>query len=693
MTSNQERGIPLTESELFVRQSDENVELFDPQRITDALVRETNLASETAHKIALEVKEQIRLSGIRALTAPLIRGLVDAKLLERGLMDEYRLHSRLGVPLYDVDRVIQSVSGETAMSHGPEGSSLTLAEAIKREYAIRNVFSDAVSNAHLVGDLHIENLGEVDRPTTMIGSVDFIKRHGVRLPGGFAGSRPAKRAEVLVLHLVTYTAALQGYFSETLAWDSINFALAPMLVGLNQREIRQIAQGLLFELSSPAIARGGQPVRCDLHLDCEAPAYLRDLAVVGAGGEKFSSTYGAMEETARDFLKALFEVYLEGDGQGLPFTGPRPILHLTESFIENPFNRGALDLVIRAATERGGVTLAFDRPGANPASESFTARYGVGADRLQRVGESWQWRAATLSSVAINLPRVGYRAAGDPQGAARVFDLLTELLELAAQASLEKRVFLEKLLARGESGALAMLAMRPGQEIFLPLSWTAHAICPVGLAELAQIATGGPLDLSQAAQDFGAGVIAHLNAEAERLSVKHKVRFTLAESRDATAPHRLARLDLKFANNPGGAIGPGGESAADIFYTNSIKLPVKSGVGAFDRIRIESELQGGMIRNAVTDLWPGAALPATEKLVELISQAFHKTQASALAFSPDFTVCDVCHVVLRGLLSNCPQCGSMRVDGLAQGANRYSRTSTWPRWKLAELNQRRREEI
>ncbi|HMB28145.1 MAG TPA: anaerobic ribonucleoside-triphosphate reductase [Blastocatellia bacterium] len=683
----------MTESELFVRQSDENVELFDPQRITDALVRETNLASETAHKIALEVKEQIRLSGIRALTAPLIRGLVDAKLLERGLMNEYRLHSRLGVPLYDVDRVIQSVSGETATSHGPEGSSLALAEAIKREYAIRNVFSDAVSNAHLVGDLHIENLGEVDRPTTMIGSVDFIKRHGVRLPGGFAGSRPAKRAEVLVLHLVTYTAALQGYFSETLAWDSVNFALAPMLVGLNQREIRQIAQGLLFELSSPAIARGGQPVRCDLHLDCEAPAYLRDLAVVGAGGEKFSATYGAMEETARDFLKALFEVYLEGDGQGLPFTGPRPIVHLTESFIGNPFNRGALDLVIRAATERGGVMLAFDRPAANPAAESFTARYGVGADRLQRVGESWQWRAATLSSVALNLPRVGHRAVGDSHDVAKIFDLLTELLELAAQASLEKRIFLEKLLARGESGALSMLAMRPGQEIFLPLSWTAHAICPVGLAELAQIATGGPLDQSQAAQDFAAGVIAHLNAEAERLSVKHKVRFTLAESRDATAPHRLARMDLKFANHPGAAIGPGGESAADVFYANSAKLPIKSGVGAFDRIRIESELQGGMIRNACADLWLGAALPPTEKLVELISQAFHKTQASAITFSPDFTVCDVCHIVLRGLLSNCPQCGSMRVDGLAQGSDRYSRTSTWTRWKLAELDQRRREEI
>jgi ribonucleoside-triphosphate reductase len=690
MSGNQEKEIiTLTESELFVRQSDENVELFDPRRITDALMRETNMTLETAHQIALDVKEQIGRSGIRALTAPLIRGLVDAKLLEHGLMNEYRAHSRLGVPIYDVDRIIQSVSGDTAVLHGPEGSSLALAEAIKREYAIRNVFSDAVSNAHLVGDLHIENLGEVDRPTTMIGSVDFIKRHGIRLPGGFAGSRPAKRAEVLVLHMVTYTAALQGYFSETLAWDSVNFALAPMLVGLNQREVKQIAQGLLFELSAPAIARGGQPVRCDLHLDYEAPAYLRDLPIVGAGGEKFSSTYGAIEETARDFLKALFEVYLEGDGQGLPFTGPHPILHLTENLVGNSFNRGILDIVIRAATERGGVTLAFDRPSDSAAANSFTARYGVGADKLQRANESWQWRAATLSSVAINLPRVGYQAGGDPS---KIFDLLTGLLELAAQASLEKRVFLEKLLARGESGALAMLAMRPGQEIFLPLSWTAHAICPIGLAELAQIATGGAIDLSQGAQDFAASVIAHLNAEAERLSVKHKVRFTLAQSRDITAPHRLARLDLRFTNHAS-AINFGVESGGEVFYTNSTKLPMNSAVAAADRIRIESELQGGMIRNAVTDLWLGASLPAPERLAGLISDAFHKTRTSAITFSPEFTVCDVCHTVLRGLLSNCPQCGSMRVDGLAQATNRYSRTSTWPRWKLAELSQRIHEEL
>jgi ribonucleoside-triphosphate reductase len=686
-------GIALTESELLVRQSDESVALFDAHRITAALVRETGIGSELAEQISLEVQQQIERSGIRALTAALIRGLVDARLLEYGLVTEYRKHSRLGVPLYDVDRMIQSGASDTTRLHGPEGTSLALAEAIKREYAILTVFSDAVAGAHLAGDLFLENLGEIDRPTTMVGSIDFIKRYGIRLPGGFVGSRPAKRAEVLASHLVTYTAALQGYFSEALAWDSVNFAFAPMLTGLSQREVKQLAQGVLFELSAPVVARGGQPVRCDLHLDWEAPAYLRDLPVVGAGGEKFNATYGMMSDTARLFLKALFEVYLEGDGQGLPFIGPRPVLHLTNDFFNDPnaqANQEFLELVARAAAERGGVALAFDRPNGDDAGSAFTPRYGLSADKLQRATESWQWRAAIFSSVAINLPRIGYQAEGSP---AKVFELLTGLLELAGQASLEKRVFLEKLLARGEAGALAMLAMRPDKEPFLPLSWTSHAICPVGLAELAQFVTGELIESSPQAQDFAVRVVQHLDAEAERLSAKHKVRFLLAESRDLTAPHRLAVLDAhRFGPEMIGqslkrdALPSGDE---EIFYTNSAKLPIISEVSAADKLRIEAALQGKLIWGATSDIWLGQTLPPPGELSDLISLAFHHTNILAITFSPDFTVCAVCRAVSRGSHDECPQCGASQVDGLAQATNRYSFTSKWPQWKRAELGLRR----
>src|SRR5207249_3889045 len=83
MTKPQNKEQPLlTEAELFVRRSDEDVARFDPQRISDALVRETKLSPEMAHQISIEVKEQIWRSGIHALTSSLIRGLVDAKLVE-----------------------------------------------------------------------------------------------------------------------------------------------------------------------------------------------------------------------------------------------------------------------------------------------------------------------------------------------------------------------------------------------------------------------------------------------------------------------------------------------------------------------------------------------------------------------------------------------------------------------------------
>lgn len=691
-----------TETELLVRQSNENVVRFDPQRIANALILETGLSPELAAQISLEVKEQIERSGIRALTAPLIRGLVDARLLEYGLISEYRKHSRLGVPLFDVDRMIQSGVHDTTRLHGPEGTSLTLADAIKREYAILSVFSEAVANAHLSGDLYLENLGEIDRPTAMIGSIDFIKRLGIRLPSGLVGSRPAKRAEVLSSHLVTYTAALQGYFSDALSWDSVNFAFAPMLTGLSQREIKQLAQSLLFELSTPVVARGGQPVRCDLHLDWDAPAYLRDLPTIGAGGEKFTASYGSMNETAREFLRAIFEVYLEGDGQGLPFIGSRPVLHLTNSFFENPANQDFLELVCRAASERGGVVLAFDRPNLDEAASAFSSRFGISGDKLQRSGtspsansaESWQWRAAIFSSVAINLPRVAHQAE-DSQP--KVFELLTGLLELAAQASLEKRVFLEKLLARGEAGPLAMLAMRPDKEPFLPLSWTSHAICPIGLAELAQLITGKSVEDSATAQEFAAKVVAHLHAEAAKLSAKHKVQFLMAESHDLTASHRLAMLDAgRFGDEavrqslkrPLTAV----QSEADaMFYTNSAKLPAASNISPINQLTIEGALQNGMIWNSTSDIALGQTLPEATELAEFVRQAFKQTQVSALTFSTEFTVCTVCRTVSRGLHAECPDCGSNRVEGLAQATNRYSFTSKWPKWKLAELKLRKHE--
>lgn len=626
--------IATSDGALLVRQSHEGLAGFDPQRIADALTRETGLSAERAHQIATDVWEQIKQLNIKNLTSPLIRGLVNARLITEGLLDAYRAHSRLGVPIYDVARIIQSLpvsedeSGRPLLL-GPEGTSLSLAAAIKREYAILAVFSERVSSAHLDGDLHIGNINEVDRPQTMICSIDYIKRHGVTLPGGFAGSRPARRPEVLASHLVTWTAALQGYFSEDMTWDSVNFAFAPMLVGLSQREVRQLAQGLLFELSAPTIARGGQPIRCDLHLDWDPPPYIENLPMVGAAGELSRSTYRTVADTARNFLRIFFEVFLEGDANGRTFSGPRPILHLRPSLLSHPEHRSFIELLEQVISERGGISIIFDRPAESPvrtnnpaaqgttlelqdqdlqiaSEEAFTSRFGLGGEKLRRAGDRWQWRAAVLSSMEINLPRIAYRVNGNRD---RIPGLLSELLELAAQASLEKRIFLEKLLARGEQGSLALLAMRPAQEAFLSLSWSSHAICPLGLAEMVQIVTGEPLADSFEAQQLALQVVRHLHDEVERLSLTHKVRFILAESRDPIAARRLALLDQrKFGlqvepDSPQttGLVSAGGVSLTER-YTPGVRLPAGCSLDLWSRLRIEGLLLGRRIWHGVANL-------------------------------------------------------------------------------------------
>src|SRR4029453_7019645 len=108
---------------------------------------------------------------------------------------------------------------------GPRGWELGGAEPIQRDYPFMSVLSEPVANAHLVGDVHIQDLGAIDRPHSLTSSIDFVKQYGIALPQGFASAAPARRPEVLVAHIVKFSAALQGYLAGPIAWDSINFGL------------------------------------------------------------------------------------------------------------------------------------------------------------------------------------------------------------------------------------------------------------------------------------------------------------------------------------------------------------------------------------------------------------------------------------------------------------------------------------
>ncbi len=673
-----------TDITLFVRNSTEDVARWNRQRIVDALIRETNIDLSTAEAISREVEKQIVASGISLLTASLIREIVDAKLIERGMEQARKMHARLGFPLYDVSRLIFLENKENAnLPHSPEGTNLILAEGIKREYALLDVFSPDVAEGHVMGDIHLHGLGYVDRPYSSCQSLEYLKKFGLNLPHALTTAKPAKHAEVLLAHMVRFSATLQGHFAGVIAWDAVNFSFAPYLKAMNDKEVRQFAQMLIYEFSQLTAARGGQSIFTDIHLYWDAPRHLADAPAVGPAGENAGGTYRDCLHDARRFAVAIFEVFKEGDAGGMPFIFPRPLVHIGKSFFETPGCHEFLNQICEVAGGKGNTCFVFDR--------GNWLRTSCGAMNIEEecggLRAPWEQRCFVMQNVTLNLPRLGYKAGGDDGS---LFSLLTQYMELAAKAHCQKKDFMEKLLSYGDSGPLAMLSMKNDGFPYLKINSTAYLMGMVGLNELVQVHKGRQMHQSGEALAFGLKVVAHMQAEAEKLSRTYGLRLLLEQTPAETTAYRFARLDLKYFSPAAGHCVKGNLAGGEVYYTNSTQLSVSAEASPLERAKSEGRFHPLIRAGVMSNIWLGDFLPDTGKMADFIARVFHDTLNDHIVFSPEFSACAACGQTFRGQESTCSICGAKDPEGIARIAQYFSRTSGWNKGKLAELRDRRK---
>jgi len=681
-----EKKEDVTDVALFVRTSEEVLEGWDREKIVSALLRETFIDPDTARKISLEVEDLIRKAGITVITSSLIRELVNAKLIENGLEKARRQHTRLGMPLYDVEQLILHPNKENAnVPHGPEATNLTLAEAIKKEYALLSVFSQEVADAHLRGDIHLHDLGFIDRPYCSGQSLEYIKKFGLNLPNAISIAKPAKHPEVLLAHMVKFAAALQSHFAGAIGWDAVNVFFAPYLVGMPDRELKQLAQMLIFEFSQQAVARGGQAIFTDLNLYWEVPKHFRDVEAIGPGGEFTGKKYGDYQKEAQRFVKALFEVYLEGDGAGRPFFFPKPLVHITEDFFNTEGHEEFLELICEVAAEKGNTYFVFDRGGQAKISECCRLSFKLNEMDLEDAKKPWKMRYCALQNVSLNLPRIAYLSQGDTT---KLFSLLGQFFELAVQAHQEKRAFIERLLSLGEKGPLALLCMDQDGEPYLRMKRVTYLIGMVGLNEMVKIHTGRELHESKEALKFGLKVIAHLKLLCEKMSEKLRMRFVLEQTPAESTAYRFARLDLRYHSPLALHMVKGNVAKGEVYYTNSTHLNVSAPINPIERVQLEGMFHPLIEAGSITHIWLGEARPNASSLANFVRKVFKLTENDQIAFSPEFTTCLECKRTVRGLREKCPYCGSEEVEGITRITGYFSKISQWNKGKLGELKDR-----
>jgi len=679
-----------TEIGLFVRTSDEELKKWDKQKIYDALIRETDINKDTASIVAREVEKMVAKMEVEYITAPLIRELTNAKLMEYGLENIRKQHTRLGTPIFDAREINMSPNKENAnVPHGPEATNLTLAENIKKEFALLEVFSPDIADAHMSGLIHLHDLGMIDRPYCSGQSIEYVKKFGLNLPNALSIAKPAKHPEVLIEQIIKFSAALQGHFAGAIGWDAFNVFMAPYLVDVDDERMHQLAQILIYEFAQQAVARGGQSIFSDINLYWETPDHFMGVPAIGPGGVYTGKNYEDYEKESQSFVNALIDVYIDGDAMGRPFFFPKPDVHITEKFFKTPGHEEFLYKLSKLASEKGNTYFIFDRGNTARISECCRLAINLDAKDLELTKTPWKMRFSAMQNVTINLPRISYISDHDEN---KLLSHITECMDLAARAHMQKKAFLKQLLDLGNHGPLSLLTMNPDGEPYYIIENSKYLIGLLGLNELVQYHFGQEIHESKQAQMFALKIIAYMKREADRLGKEYGIKLALEQTPAESTAYRFAKLDLREFPDQARTTVKGNMKSGEVYYTNSTYINVGADVSPIERVRIEGMFHPLIDAGAMSHIWLGESKPSPEGIAAFVVKTFRNTQNTQIAFSPEFTSCLDCGQTTRGLSETCPKCGSSHIEGITRVTGFFSKISGWNKGKIGELKDRMKDQ-
>jgi len=313
------------------------------------------------------------------------------------------------------------VENSNIANNSPEAVSFDLASLILKQFALDTIFSPDVVEAHNHGSVHIHDLNFPHRLYCGSHSIEYLKKYGLKgLCNLSTTSKPARSASVLTGHLNTFLASMQAYYAGALGLGYINVFYAPYLVGMSEKEVKQIAQELIFNGSQNAFSRGGQTLFLDFNVHTGVPSYLANVPAIGPGGKymfreadgnvvdleearidddwclvykKDGNNYAVLREhdgkqafqyeelnlgkvlTYSDFdkevkqmCKALLDVWDEGDAFGHVFEFPKLDFHVSAETFTDPEQYALFMRACEVTSHNGSTYFIFDRDSVSLAS-------------------------------------------------------------------------------------------------------------------------------------------------------------------------------------------------------------------------------------------------------------------------------------------------------------------------------------
>jgi ribonucleoside-triphosphate reductase len=623
---------------MLVRTSRFALEDFDVNKIANSLSRETRMPAELAQKVAKEAEKRLLKSKTKYLTAPLVREVVNAILIEKGL-EEYRHKlTRLGLPIYDVTALIDAKS----KSSGGSGSVHEMAgKAVLKEYMLLGVFPRDIADAHLSGSLHINGLSSwVLKPSEIMHDLRFFLQNGLNLEK-INASQPSypppqslESALSVAFNVLLHSA---GEIGETQTVDYFNIFTAPYA---KDRAISDIKESLrLF------ITNVNQHVNASLGLELTTPSYIADKPAIGLSG-KHNGKYGDFREESQILASLILEICAE-ESVRKPMFNPKIIVKVRpEAFLDEKAKAILLE-AHKLASERGMLYFA----NLLEKSQEYSTFSSSGLSLKADLSGDWEidtLRTGCLGCVTVNLPKIAYESGRDKT---KFYEMFKERFEMAVRA-LEIK---DNALRLHGKGLLPFLMQNINGDHYFRLENGSRLVNLAGLKEAIETFYGKSVYDCENAFDFIDGIIQSNQVLLRKIGRRRGKRLSTAMVPDFEASERLTQLDVE---KYGVAKVRFSGTREKPFYSTVSKLIFQEGKIPPASLLFERKKLGLSAGGNLTVVESGEGEQRPDELMSLTKQIFVSYHVEFLTYNRKLTYCINCKRSWFGLLHKCPSCGS-----------------------------------
>ncbi|MBN1432486.1 MAG: anaerobic ribonucleoside-triphosphate reductase [Methanomicrobiaceae archaeon] len=672
---------------------------WDRERIVQQLIKESKLVEEfyngssadeeLAREIALSVENKIQKLGLKFLSGPLIREIMNITLLERDLQQFRNVSTRVGTPVFDAHLIDVGRGFEAHdnanLQENAETSHKKKADKISKEQYLLQLPPD-LADFHLSGDLHIHDLEYFGtRPFCQDWDLRYFFYYGLMPDGNGTKASvagPAKRAEVAILHAVKALGSAQTNFAGGQGYYNFLTFIAPYFEGMDYDGIKQHMQMFVYEMTQMMVARGGQVVFSSVQLSPGVPKLWKDKPCVYKGkvwdGEQASlRTYSEFEREVRLLFKALMEVMYEGDYWGKPFNFPKPEISIEPDFMDEDeeFNSQNPDLpsyqdlylmTFELASKFGTPYYDNQIPAYRGAGEGISC-YQCCAYQFSSIAdeddlfddkmyfkEGRHFSMGSWQVISVNCPRAAYKAEGDDE---RLFAELKKLMDVATEVFKIKRRWMNNIRARGRMPFAMQRPKDPNDPegetrgpVGVDLEGLVYTIGIVGVNEMIQHHTGSQLHESKEAFRLAVRAMTELEMYAKEISKQHNMTIALARTPAETTGQRFSVADLidsRFREHAKKVTKGDLETALEqlgtsfdlpIYYTNGTHVTPGADVPLTKRMEIEHVFFPIVDGGNIFHIWLGEARPDPRGLMDMAMNLCRNTQIGYFAFTRDLTV-------------------------------------------------------